>query len=81
MAVHIIDAKGLKCPWPALLAGRMARGIKGGGLIILETDDAAAGIDIRHLCHERGLILQEETADGRVRTFSLEVPPQQSGKP
>jgi TusA-related sulfurtransferase len=49
----IIDARGLKCPLPAL---RLAREVRthGSGHYRLHADDPAARHDIPALCQERG---------------------------
>ncbi len=51
-----VDARGLKCPLPAL---RLARAIRegGAGRYLLHADDPAARKDIPALCAERGWLL------------------------
>src|SRR3546814_21012484 len=53
----LIDARGLKCPWPAL---RLARAVRqaGGGCFDLIAEDPAAQRDIPRLAAENG---QSET--------------------
>ena len=48
-----VDARGLRCPLPAL---RLARAVRegGAGRYTLLADDPAARGDIAALCHERG---------------------------
>lgn len=52
----IVDARGLRCPLPAL---RLARAVREGGpgRYVLQADDPAADLDIPALCAERGWIL------------------------
>lgn len=51
----LIDARGLKCPWPAL---RLARAVRqsggGGGTFELIAEDPAAARDIPRLAEENG---------------------------
>lgn len=53
----LIDARGLRCPIPAL---RLARAVREGGpgRYILLADDPAASQDIPALCYERGWQLE-----------------------
>jgi tRNA 2-thiouridine synthesizing protein A len=48
-----IDARGMRCPWPAL---RLARAVRdaGPGKFVLLADDPAAARDVPALCAERG---------------------------
>lgn len=59
----LIDARGLRCPLPAL---RLARAIReqGSGHYRLLADDPAAERDIPALCNERGWTLQDQGAGG-----------------
>jgi tRNA 2-thiouridine synthesizing protein A len=53
-----VDARGLRCPIPAL---RLARAVRerGPGRYRLQADDPAADSDIPALCAERGWTLLE----------------------
>ncbi|WP_448578449.1 sulfurtransferase TusA family protein [Thermaurantiacus sp.] len=64
-----VDARGLRCPLPAL---RLARAVRaaGGGRYRLLADDPAALSDIPALCNERGWRLV--TVSGNA--FLVEVP-------
>lgn len=64
-----VDARGLRCPLPAL---RLARAVRenGPGLYALLADDPAAERDIPALCAERGWQLQA-AGEGR---FAISVP-------
>ena len=64
-----VDARGLRCPLPAL---RLARAVRenGPGLYALLADDPAAEHDIPALCAERGWHLQA-AGEGR---FAISVP-------
>lgn len=52
-AVHEVDARGLRCPLPALRLARAVRE-KGPGRYCLLADDPAAEADIPALATERG---------------------------
>lgn len=64
-----VDARGLRCPLPAL---RLARAVRegGAGSYLLRADDPAAQRDIPALCAERGWQLPEQRPD----TFRVRVP-------
>jgi len=47
----IVDARGLRCPWPAI---RLARAMRDGGDVTIVADDPAAPREIAALCRERG---------------------------
>jgi tRNA 2-thiouridine synthesizing protein A len=47
-----IDARGLRCPWPALRLARAMR--EGAGPVRLVADDPAAPREIAALAQERG---------------------------
>src|SRR3546814_9587103 len=58
----LIDARGLKCPWPAL---RLARAVRqaGGGCFDLIAEDPAAQRDIPRLAAENGWQLEAFPAE------------------
>lgn len=64
-----VDARGLRCPLPAL---RLARAVRedGPGPYLLLADDPAARQDIPALCSERGWQLLE----AQPAAFSILVP-------
>lgn len=47
----LIDARGLRCPWPAL---RLARTMREGDAARIVADDAIAPVELRALAGERG---------------------------
>ncbi len=55
---HEVDARGLRCPLPALKLARAVREC-GAGFYLLLADDPAAHRDIPALCAERGWQLTE----------------------
>jgi len=59
------NLRGLKCPMPALIARRrLSRGAP-GTVIIVETDDPMAPIDVPHMCNTEGfeVVLIERNGD------------------
>ena len=64
-----VDARGLRCPIPALRLARAARE-QGPGEYLLLSDDPAAQSDIPALCAERGWHL----LDAQAEAFRVRVP-------
>jgi tRNA 2-thiouridine synthesizing protein A len=60
----LIDARGLRCPWPAL---RLARALRsGGGPVEILADDPAAEREIRALAAARGAKVEALEVDGAI---------------
>lgn len=59
------DARGLRCPWPAL---RLARAMRSARAVRLLADDPAAAREVAALAAEQGWTVEE--ADG---VFLVEV--------
>ena len=53
-AARLVDARGLRCPWPAIRLARAARELGGPGTIRILADDPIAPGEIAALCAERG---------------------------
>ena len=53
-AAASLDLKGLKCPLPVLRTRKAMRKLAAGALLVVETTDPLAAIDIPHFCHEDG---------------------------
>nr|WP_087573709.1 sulfurtransferase TusA family protein [Sphingomonas sp. CDS-1] len=49
-AAHI-DARGMKCPWPAL---RVARAMRSGDAVTIEADDPIAPAELEALARQQG---------------------------
>ncbi|MCE7797928.1 sulfurtransferase TusA family protein [Sphingobium sufflavum] len=47
----IVDARGMRCPWPVL---RAARAMRGGAPVLLISDDPIARRDVPDMAHARG---------------------------
>lgn len=58
----IYDLKGLKCPLPVLKTRKRMKTLAPGALIIVETTDPLAIIDIPHFCNEDGHSLEHSEA-------------------
>ena len=67
-AEKIIDALGLKCPLPVLLARRALAEARPGAMIILHADDPLAKIDLPAFCRREGhaLISVETSVKGQI---------------
>ncbi|QYE35253.1 sulfurtransferase TusA family protein [Polymorphobacter sp. PAMC 29334] len=61
----LIDARGLRCPWPVL---RLARALRDGASVELLSDDPAAAGEVAAFAAGRGLkIIASESAAGSMR--------------
>ncbi len=61
---RLIDARGLKCPWPVL---RAARAMREGNAVVLLADDPVARTDVPALAQIHGWSLKTAEADDHVR--------------
>jgi tRNA 2-thiouridine synthesizing protein A len=60
-----LDLRGLKCPLPALKTRKVLRGLSAGDLLLVETTDPLAALDIPNLLRETGDTLEaQEPVDG-----------------
>jgi len=51
MSDALLDARGMRCPWPAL---RLARAMRESEVMVIVADDPAAPREIAALAEERG---------------------------
>lgn len=58
-AALVVDARGMRCPWPAL---RLARAMRNAADVLLIADDPQAGREIAALATEHGWSVEAETA-------------------
>ena len=66
-----LDLRGLKCPLPAMMARKaLARMAPGAGLIVL-ADDPLSVVDIPHMCHAEGHVLEGVAARDGYSEFAL----------
>jgi tRNA 2-thiouridine synthesizing protein A len=63
----LIDARGLRCPWPALRLAREMRGLEVGATLRLLADDPAAPREIAALAAEHGWAVEPIDGGFRVR--------------
>lgn len=67
----ILDLRGLKCPLPALLAKKaLAKAARGTVLTVL-ADDPLAAVDIPHMCHGEGHVVEHVTETDGHRVFAI----------
>ncbi|MBB6427613.1 sulfurtransferase TusA family protein [Sphingopyxis sp. JAI128] len=64
-AALVVDARGMRCPWPAL---RLARAMRDATEVVLIADDPQAGREVAALAAEHGWRVDGDTAaDGEGR--------------
>ena len=56
-----VDARGMRCPWPALRLARAMRDLPAGGTARLLADDPAAAGEVAALAAERGWTVASST--------------------
>lgn len=64
MARHRLDARGLRCPWPALRLARMMRHTAPGNEIEMIVDDPKADGEVVALSQENGWQLIRRDQEG-----------------
>ena len=55
----VVDARGMRCPWPAL---RLARAMREGADVLLIADDPQAGREVAALAGEHGWSVESDSA-------------------
>jgi tRNA 2-thiouridine synthesizing protein A len=66
-----LDLRGLKCPLPALLAKKaLARLTPGTSLTVL-ADDPMSVVDIPHMCHGEGHVVEDVASRGGYSEFVI----------
>ncbi|MES1983808.1 MAG: sulfurtransferase TusA family protein [Pseudomonadota bacterium] len=68
--VPIIDARGMRCPWPAL---RVARAMRNVCAVMVLADDPIAPTELAALAEQQGWEIAR-IADDRAPAFRLERP-------
>jgi tRNA 2-thiouridine synthesizing protein A len=61
MADTTLDLRGLRCPLPALITRKALGALAAGDRLVVECTDPLATIDIPHLLHETGDVLEDNT--------------------
>ena len=56
---QVVDARGMRCPWPAL---RLARAMRDAADVLLIADDPQAGREVAALADEHDWRVEAETA-------------------
>jgi tRNA 2-thiouridine synthesizing protein A len=74
MTQHSVDARGLKCPLPVLLARKALRAAAAGDVVELIATDRGVDADVLDLCEATGAALLEATREGDAHRFLLRRP-------
>lgn len=72
----VVDARGLRCPLPVLLA-RRALARHAAARVLLLTDDPASGMDVPYFSEEQQLDCEEREGPVGARAFRLTRRPAQ----
>jgi tRNA 2-thiouridine synthesizing protein A len=64
MARHLLDARGMRCPWPALRLARVMRQAAPDDIVDMMVDDPKAEGEIAILSREHGWSLSRQDRDG-----------------
>ncbi len=59
-AMLVVDARGMRCPWPAL---RLARAMRDASDVLLIADDPQAGREVAALAGEHGWLVAAEPGE------------------
>ena len=68
---EILDLRGLKCPLPAMLAKKALARLCPGAPVTLLADDPLAVVDIPHMCHGEGHVVERVTTHEGYTEFDL----------
>jgi len=71
MSETILNLHGLKCPLPALKTRKALRAARRGERLVVECTDPLAAIDIPHLVHQTGDVLEASDKQGEVLSFRI----------
>ena len=69
--VKLVDAKGLSCPMPVLLARKAADQVESGHVIRLEATDPGSKSDIPSWARDMGYELMDSDTEGPVYSFTI----------
>ena len=67
----IVDARGHRCPTPALRLRRALERAEAGAVVVLLADDPLAGIDVPHFANQAGHAVLEAVPDGAGLRFRV----------
>ena len=66
-----LNLRGLKCPLPALRTRKALSGLAAGDLLVVESTDPLAAIDIPNLLNQTGDTLEKTIREKKVLTFHI----------
>jgi tRNA 2-thiouridine synthesizing protein A len=69
--VKELDLRGLKCPLPVLRTGKALARLGPGESLVISCTDPLSRIDIPHLIHETGDVLEQSRVDGGAFIFHV----------
>jgi tRNA 2-thiouridine synthesizing protein A len=69
--IKVVDAKGLSCPMPVLLARRAVDEVEAGNVIRIEATDAGSKSDIPSWTKDMGYEMLDSETEGPVYTFTI----------
>jgi TusA-related sulfurtransferase len=67
----VVDAKGLSCPMPVLLARRAVDEVEAGNVIRIEATDAGSKSDIPSWTRDMGYEMLDSETEGPIYTFTI----------
>jgi len=76
---HVLDARGLACPLPAVKARRALAGVPAGDALVVLATDPEAPIDLAALAADRGLRLTTRREVDHWRLVLTPAPPHARG--
>ena len=68
---EVYDLQGLKCPLPVIRTAKRMTLLTAGELLLIETTDPLAVIDIPHFCNEAGHHLERQEKTERGHRFLI----------
>ena len=68
---EILDLRGLKCPLPALLAKKALARLAAGTALRVLADDPMSVVDIPHMCHGEGHMIDGMASRDGYSEFTL----------
>ena len=68
---HLLDAKGLFCPEPAMLLHKKIREINEGEVLVLVATDPSTTRDVPKFCHFLGHELLSSAENDKVYRYSI----------
>lgn len=71
-----VDARGMRCPWPAL---RLARAMRDAREVLLIADDPQAAREVAALAAEHGWAVTDEGAGGNEGRWRVAADPRWDG--